>query len=303
MLCCLARCEEGQGSSSGGQEIQKNAHKSREWDCKRHLSLLLRSMLTQNTQDGRCPFDPEEEAAVLVVMRKKQGWPCFPENLSHLGKRYRANGFHEKKREKQLASEKEFALAIVGMEAIPPTIQNESCRNINEMLSRLRSEDASYLTELAGHLVSNFGCEFSLKNQETIYEVLRFMVLGRTSRCSKQPTVDEAVQICIDFCSRSSLVLVVDLAVQTFDRRILAQSQFSEDLLGRHQDNFLQQADLFRAIVAMGSAFHCPGGEGFTVINQNVCCAALGETNRFDITYFFHPETCYLVMHGNELVN
>ena len=198
-------------------------------------------------------------------------------------------------------SSKNSVTNTLGDDVIQPTIHNESYRNINEMLSRLRTEDASYLTQLAGHLVSNFGCEFSLKNQETIYEVLRFMVLGRTSRCSKEPRVDDAVQLCVDFCSHSSLVLVVDLAVKTFDGRILAQSQISEDLLGRHQTNFLQQADLFRAIIAMGCAFHCPGDEGFTVTNQSLCCAALGETKRFHMTYFFHPDTCYLVVHGNEV--
>lgn len=47
--------------------------------------------------DGRKPFSPQEEAAVLSVIRQPQRWPCFNHAMVRLGMRgFRALGFHEK---------------------------------------------------------------------------------------------------------------------------------------------------------------------------------------------------------------
>jgi hypothetical protein len=46
--------------------------------------------------DGRIPFTAEEEEAILIVLRKRQQWPCFPKHLAHVGCGFRCKGFHEK---------------------------------------------------------------------------------------------------------------------------------------------------------------------------------------------------------------
>ncbi|KAH9256377.1 hypothetical protein BASA81_005634 [Batrachochytrium salamandrivorans] len=44
--------------------------------------------------DGRSPFEPMQEAAILEVLRKPQRWPCF----EHESVKFGAKGYHEKKR-------------------------------------------------------------------------------------------------------------------------------------------------------------------------------------------------------------
>jgi len=48
--------------------------------------------------DGRTPFVPEEEEAVLRVLRRKKIWECFTHTPLTIGKTgYRSKGFHEKR--------------------------------------------------------------------------------------------------------------------------------------------------------------------------------------------------------------
>lgn len=47
--------------------------------------------------DNRVPFSPQEEAAILLVVRVKKVWPCFQGLNVTLGKRgFRSQGYHEK---------------------------------------------------------------------------------------------------------------------------------------------------------------------------------------------------------------
>jgi len=47
--------------------------------------------------DGRAPFEPEEEAAILSVLRQKRKWPAFEGMDFNIGsKGFRSMGFHEK---------------------------------------------------------------------------------------------------------------------------------------------------------------------------------------------------------------
>ena len=48
--------------------------------------------------DGRVSFEPEEEAAILEVLRHKSPWPCFAGTpFAKMGcTGYRSFGFHEK---------------------------------------------------------------------------------------------------------------------------------------------------------------------------------------------------------------
>jgi len=48
--------------------------------------------------DGRAPFEPEEEAAILSVLRQKRKWPAFEGTALTIGsKGFRSAGFHEKR--------------------------------------------------------------------------------------------------------------------------------------------------------------------------------------------------------------
>jgi hypothetical protein len=47
--------------------------------------------------DGRMPFDPEEESAILKVLRVRRPWPCVPEQRVIGSMGFRSRGYHEKK--------------------------------------------------------------------------------------------------------------------------------------------------------------------------------------------------------------
>ena len=51
-------------------------------------------------------FDPEEEAAILAVLKKKQQWPAFQGTTSTIGTRgYRGMGFHEKRASRSVGAD------------------------------------------------------------------------------------------------------------------------------------------------------------------------------------------------------
>jgi len=46
--------------------------------------------------DGRAPFDPEEEVAIMSVLTQKKQWPAFEGTTSTIGATgFRSTGFHE----------------------------------------------------------------------------------------------------------------------------------------------------------------------------------------------------------------
>jgi hypothetical protein len=55
--------------------------------------------ISKHRVDGRSPFNPDEEAAVLYVLRKKRLWPCFPAHLRIGTNGFRSKGYHEKNSE------------------------------------------------------------------------------------------------------------------------------------------------------------------------------------------------------------
>lgn len=73
---------------------------SRKGDIPRPERQFQRTISSHLTAlDGRVPFSPEEEAAVLQVMRRKAIWPCFVGNEQQVGIRgFSAQGYHEKKK-------------------------------------------------------------------------------------------------------------------------------------------------------------------------------------------------------------
>jgi len=59
--------------------------------------------------DGRVPFTPQEEEAVLKVLRRKERWPCFEDSATRFGLMgFRAKGFHEKSNESTSISQSEL---------------------------------------------------------------------------------------------------------------------------------------------------------------------------------------------------
>lgn len=85
-------------------------------DPEKNFQRTLSSHLT--AVDGRTPFEPTEEAAILEVIRKKERWPCFANSTVRYGYAgYRAKGFHEKKQDTPAESEATSSLKRCQLDA------------------------------------------------------------------------------------------------------------------------------------------------------------------------------------------
>jgi len=65
----------------------------------RKKALAFRRSLTTHisSTDGRVPFTPKEEAAVIKVLKRREPWPCFDEwSIGCAG--FRGMGYHENKK-------------------------------------------------------------------------------------------------------------------------------------------------------------------------------------------------------------
>jgi len=78
-----------------------SAHRSK--DVNDAAKAFRRSLSAHITgSDGRRPFTPEEEQAVLSVVRCKRQWPAFEDSNVTIGlKGFQSYGFHEKRRNKE----------------------------------------------------------------------------------------------------------------------------------------------------------------------------------------------------------
>lgn len=74
--------------------------------------------------DGRSPFTPQEEAALLKVVRRKERWPCFLNSKVKRGEMgFRAQGIHERQAQEQECEQNAKRIRVV---APPPQQQRTS---------------------------------------------------------------------------------------------------------------------------------------------------------------------------------
>jgi hypothetical protein len=76
-------------------------------DTDREMQKFRRTLSNQlSGVDGRTPFLPEEERAILLVLRVKRQWPCVPENSAIGTMGFRSKGYHEKQADGGLPAQK-----------------------------------------------------------------------------------------------------------------------------------------------------------------------------------------------------
>jgi hypothetical protein len=82
--------------------------------------------------DGRMPFDPEEERAILKVLRVRHPWPCVAESrvISRMG--FRSRGYHEKKADELLSKEIKITTKDTsgGLETAAASTSNHTCESV-----------------------------------------------------------------------------------------------------------------------------------------------------------------------------
>lgn len=231
-------------------------------EAKRFLRALTNHV---SATDGRSSFEEDEEIAVLLILRSKKPWPCFPPDLAHFGQRYRAMGFHEKLR---------------------ATTNNEY--NINHLQHLLSAEDATFMHGFCESVVANyFGAVASSK--EEVYDLLRFTILGRTGRCCTDvPPLCVAQELCNRHAQQPGVsVMVFDMMAKSYADHVLAQSNLCmtcDMVYGWATDT-----DVVCALVAICGAYFRPGIE-FPIARQQL------GAQFFDLVYFVDVDTCLLVM-------
>lgn len=182
----------------------------------------------------------------------------------------------------------------------PLQVGADVTNNINEIVSLLNAEDAMFLTQLSGHILST---NFTANDQHAVYDLLRYAIMDRSVLCFKSMAVSRVDELCLE--SFDSMTMVLDIA-KPYAQCVLAQNMMSRarmgDLvMGKSQLNLMWHGELLRIILAMGGAFHKPAIE-FMVRRQETMCIGTVNVVCFDTTYCVDPESFFLVVTGTECV-
>ncbi|KAH9255993.1 hypothetical protein BASA81_005769 [Batrachochytrium salamandrivorans] len=250
--------------------------------------------------DGRTPFEPEEEEAILILLRKREPWPCFPIHLATMGKRYRTMGYHEKQQTR--------GQSLLTTVLTPPEYHQRPIPmdELNGLLTGLDLSDRTYVQNLSKSIVLNFASpNFTLPEWKTVSQVFRYMILAKTNHCSLVINAEEqyitAERLCKQFTiDAHTLVMVLDLAAKSYAERCIIQNRYSLQVYNTLINNALAQGidggDLASVTMALGAAYLKPG-KSYCVLNQKHQCAN-GIVKAFDMNYYVDPSSLLLVLWG-----
>ncbi|KAH9255992.1 hypothetical protein BASA81_005768 [Batrachochytrium salamandrivorans] len=242
--------------------------------------------------DGRSPFELQEEQAILILFRKRKPWPCFPDHLSSLGRRYRTRGYHEKQRSH-----------TVPQRLLP-------AEELDALLTGLSMQDRAYVQDLSNNIVTKFAlASFTMQDWYKVDQVFRYMIWAKTNRCGLQKKRDELCVMAERLCNKFTLdrpdtmVVVLDMSAKPYLERCLAQNKFSLSvcgpLIGNVPAHGADVSELSSVVLAVSVAHLLPG--------RNICVRAqrywcLGDTiKQFDMNYFVDPESMLFVFWGKLL--
>ncbi|KAH9252283.1 hypothetical protein BASA81_009885 [Batrachochytrium salamandrivorans] len=195
--------------------------------------------------DGRLPFDRREEEAVLLVVRQKQRWDCFPEYLSIGCTGYRSKGFHEK-------NSNAFKQPIAG-------------------LSGGKFQDKDFAVNLAKKVqdMVTTSPKLDVEFYVQVGNLLRFVFLARTPVCSREePSPALAREVCHELgetYSEDDSIVIMDLTAKDYSnglvlaQNLTATEQFGNLLAGECDKLPFNAGDAFKVVLALSNAFHQPG--------------------------------------------
>lgn len=228
-------------------------------------------------------------------------WPCFPSHLSHLGRGFRSSGYHEKKQMQLIQHQRVAPSVTTTLPAFEVT--TETLEQITRMLS---CNDVDYLKNLGTNIVRNYySAEFGMDEWRTIIQILRFMILAKTKKCSLTYQPHDILAYAQNLCRRftfddKTLVKVMDLSAIAYVDRMLVQNEYCKEIMGPLVGNPNGRAvhgkELFDVITAAGAAYHRPGLRFWVMRQRNYC--RNGEIRLLDICYYCDPESLLLVWYG-----
>jgi hypothetical protein len=235
-----------------------------------------------NAADGRSPFTPEEEAAVLEEVRQKRTWPCFlhlpPDQ--HLGSRgYRAQGFHERRSPRATAAAKQEEEEDPDQVVNAPELYTE--------FARLGGVSIEAQWEMSRFIFFSKTPAIHFTNRTPEYAL---ELIARTEREVNNPA--------------RAIVMVVDHGEKEFRKRFVGQNELSRlyfgNVLGDCQVELVAEMDgpedlmggvaqlAFLSMLSPGTAF-----EGLLPFRF-----ANGESHRVQVAFKHDPESYFMVVLG-----
>ncbi|KAH9255994.1 hypothetical protein BASA81_005770 [Batrachochytrium salamandrivorans] len=273
--------------------------------------------------DGRTPFDPEEEEAILILLRKHEPWPCFPSHLARIGRRYRTKGFHEKQRllASPVSPVSSISLAnaqkslVLSPRELPKSFKTSAAMqfqrqvpqdNLEQLLGALSMYDRKYVQDLTNTVVTNFSSpNFTLQDWYTINSNFRYMIIAKTPKCRLQVDREQEVQIAKRLCEQFShddhtLVMVFDLTAKDYIDRAVYQNDYSRRIIGtilRNPDaKGVDSTELYSAMLAVGVSF-IRRGDRISLYSQRNWCAD-DVVREFDMNFYVDPDSLLMVVWG-----
>ncbi|KAH9249045.1 hypothetical protein BASA81_013257 [Batrachochytrium salamandrivorans] len=254
--------------------------------------------------DGRSPFERHEEQAILLVLRVKQRWPCFPSHLRLGVAGFRSKGFCEKQPflARAAAAATAAAAAFAGEE--------EEAEEGGEVLSQLEPQDLTYVQSILDSFPEyRTATERQGANiWKSVADVARFVILGRTPACSiefspltKQQYVQDLCASCSNHAATTDkmFVLVWDGLCVDFTKRFVAQNPTSVDLFGQlvhpgASHTIVADTELPRLIKAGLWIVHNVGRE-YALPGLQMRLAN-GQVQQFDTTLWLDSQSYHVVV-------
>lgn len=271
--------------------------------CKKYQRTLSNHL---SGVDGRCPFNKNEEDAILRVVRRKERWPCFgPEiTIGHTG--FRSKGYHEK--QQQQFNEASTAdidnEEIVEVKAAPKQSKHAAKRaraknakqtNNNELAAAavVKDNQEENTWMVLGKSLYNYYTSLAkagVDAWESVQGIFKFVVLHQL--LFSKPVDKEHINKLLQNESSTGFTVVFDLInnYQVVAQNLASHKTFG-NLLGSTHKRLIRADSLPQAIVAAGNAFFNQGTKFTAMVALEFggeCCLT---------TFYVDPHSRLLVMY------
>lgn len=237
------------------------------------------------------PFEPDEEEAVLKLLRKrKEPWPCFPPGSAE-GECVHVHGHHERYHNRQ---KRYFQIHIEDEEQLPQTLE------------LFNPETVRFFVQLATRISINFPSKLSAEDRKAFCEIIRFTVLGKTSWCCKNRSENilATAHTLLNHQRNQSVatgvydLLSKPLANCAHNGRVLVQNEQGQIVFGSNVfgSPLIQGEHLFTLFLAIVGAY----------LRSGVCIHVLRQSlggKQFEMSYFVDQVCGLLVVCATELHN
>ncbi|KAH9259091.1 hypothetical protein BASA81_002711 [Batrachochytrium salamandrivorans] len=256
--------------------------------------------------DGRKPFHPHEERAILQVLRNCGGkWPCFPPDSS-VAKGFRGRGFHEKREmeDQRLVKKRRMAREDEATEM--------EARSSEEFVGELAKVMAKFCESMA---------VFDINVWKTMLRQIRSTILARNNRTyptefmmtragvdqTEELYMARARELCHVFSHKKGpqeAVMILDFSGGDEEgRRVVVQNEKCTEFFGNMtvleapKQLCICPDEMFKVLCTMATCFDLPGREiAITQKVKNEDSKDATDYRPFFASYWVDPESLLLVI-------